>query len=251
MSQGLRACAVALMSLVMSLSASLHANAQPRARHDNVAASQTARLSIAGAPEGAELFIDAESRGVVGGEPFVVSAGSHSVRVVKPGYTEFNTVVTTRAYGHQTVEVTMLAATTHVRLVTSPPASVVYVDNVFIGETPLDFELNEGARRVRIAHPGFAELVREYDAVAGNHETWTIELVPLPVGPEHTTLETGDTTAAAPARKGWYEEPVVWIVTAGAVLAVAAAITAAVLLSKPSTERPSCGGDPGCVTLDL
>ena len=54
----------------------------------------TGTLLIEGDQPGAELFIDGEPMGILPVvEPLTLSAGEHTVRAVRPGFTEFSDIV--------------------------------------------------------------------------------------------------------------------------------------------------------------
>jgi hypothetical protein len=215
-------------------SAAGHAEAQRRRRrHHRRHAPTTATVTVQSTLTGAEVLIDEEIVGVTPLEgPVTVSPGSHTIRVRRPGYTEFTDVVRVRPGEHVDVPVDLMALSMVLTVRSDPDEARVFIDGTFRGSTPIELELIEGEHSIRITHPTHREVVRQVTAVAGRTDVVDVTLEPIP--PEEL---------AAAHTPEWYEEPIVWIaVGAGAVVAAVTIVLVAVLTQGGSQINDFCGG---------
>ncbi|GAB4205213.1 MAG: hypothetical protein OHK0013_20870 [Sandaracinaceae bacterium] len=215
------------------------ADAQRRRSRDTTAQRQPAtptRIVFDLLPDGAEVLVDEMSVGFGPLGPIDVSAGEHSVRVRLQGYSEYTDVVTVAAGEELHVPVDLIPLA-HVLSVESTPAGArLFVDERFAGETPTDVELVDGSHQLRLSLRGFEDVTRTIEAVAGQRDTWAVELVALP--------EQG------PAQ--WYEDPIVWIIAGASVVAVTVAIVAIVLAAQPAAPQLDqfCMPEGRCIRFD-
>jgi hypothetical protein len=190
------------------------------------------RLAITTSVEGAEVLVDEESVGFTPLEDAIeLAAGNHTIRVRRPGYTEFTDVVRIRAGETVDLPVDLMALAMVLTVRSTPEEARVFVDGTFRGTTPTEVELIEGEHSIRVTHPGHRETVRTITATPGETQALDLELEVIPaeeIAAAHTTE--------------WYEEPVVWIsVGAGAVVVAIAIVLVAVLTSGGSQLDEYCG----------
>ncbi|MCC7542529.1 MAG: PEGA domain-containing protein [Deltaproteobacteria bacterium] len=245
---------VALGLVAVSMAASTvvpDAHAQRRRRPRPAAATEpadgTGRLSIDSTTEGAEIFVDDESRGTTPmRRPLTLEPGEHTVRAVRPGYTEFSDVVRVRAGQTTRVEIELIPVTAPLRVESNVAGAQVFVDGRFVGTTPLDTELLEGRRVVRVRRGGYYTQTRRVRAVAGEPITLDLRLVELPPD-ENPYLRR------PPRPPSWYERPLVWVGVGAGALALAGGVALAVALAseEPSQGTEFCAGSPRCVTVDF
>lgn len=194
--------------------------------------------------EGAEVLVDEESIGFTPLEgPIPLSPGSHTVRVRRPGFTEFSEVVQIEAGQSLALPVELFPLSMVLTVRTEPDEARVFVDGRFRGTTPIELELDEGEHSIRITHPTHREVVRTVNAVAGTTQALDLALEALP--PEE--LGSGPPP--------WYEDPVLWIsVGAGVAVAAIAAIVLAVTLGGPDAMaqyQAFCGAAGEiCITVE-
>ncbi|AKF06896.1 PEGA domain-containing protein [Sandaracinus amylolyticus] len=200
-------------------------------------------LALQATQAGAEVFVDEQPVGTTPLDPITLAPGSHTVRVRMAGYTEFTDVVHVAAGQRTEVSVELFPLSQVLAVTTEPPGAHVYVDGDFMGDTPVEFDLLEGAHSLRVAHRGYADVVRQIEARAGTREELQLTLEALP--PEMLS-DTPDTTE-------WYEEPVTWIAIGGGAVAIAVAITviAVVTTSEQGSELQSfCELPGGCFRVE-
>ncbi|WP_236605557.1 PEGA domain-containing protein [Sandaracinus amylolyticus] len=192
---------------------------------------------------GAEVFVDEQPVGTTPLDPISLAPGSHTLRVRLAGYTEFTDVVHVAPGQRTEVSVELFPLSQVLSVTTEPPGAHVYIDGDFMGDAPVEFDLLEGAHSLRVAHRGYADVVRQIEARAGTREALQLTLEALP--PEMLS-DTPDTTE-------WYEEPVTWIAIGGGAVAIAVAITviAVVTTSEQGSELQTfCELPGGCFRVE-
>lgn len=211
---------VSAMVVVMAVTALATANdADAQRRRRRARRAEPATLVIQSTLQGAEVLVDEEVVGVTPLEPIELTPGSHTIRVRKPGYTEYTDVIRARAGQRIELPVDLMALSMVLTVRTDPEEARVFVDGTFRGTTPLEMELIEGERSIRITHPTHREVIRRIVALPGETQALDLTLEPLPA------TELGQTNPE------WFEDPFLWIgIGAGAaVVAIAIVVVAAVL----------------------
>src|SRR5690606_21510282 len=118
--------------------------------------------------------------------------------------TEFTDVVTARARQRIELPVDLLALSMVLTVRTEPDDARVFVDDTFRGTTPIELELIEGERPIRITHPNHREVIRQLVAIPGQTEALNRALELLPPSERARQPE-------------WFEDPLLWVgVGAGA-----------------------------------
>lgn len=232
----MRALLFSATVLVVLSTVALDAEAQRRRRP---AETGEGTLTIQSSQPDAEVLVDEEVVGVTPLDPLRLPAGSHTVRVRRPGFTEFSEVVTIRPGQNVQVMADLLALSMVLTVRTQPDEARVFVDGAFRGTTPIELELIEGEHSVRITHPTHREVIRSVTAVAGQTNLLDVELEPLPVG------ETG------PRPVQWYEEPAIWVGIGAGVAAIAVAVAIGIVLGQGGSQLQSfCPADADCLIVE-
>ena len=231
---------VALLVVVTStLALADPAHAQRRRR---VAPAQ-GTLVLETTQEGAEVFVDDQPVGATPLEPIELAPGTHTLRVRLPGHTEYTDVVQITPGQATQVPVDLIPLSQVLAVTTAPPGAHVYVDDDFMGETPVELDVLEGTRTLRIVLRGYREVIREIEARAGSREELQLELEALPA----------DALALGPDTTEWYEEPVTWIAIGGGAVALAVVIAVvAVVTSGSGTSQLDlfCMQEGGCIRVE-
>ena len=81
--------------------------------------------------EGAEVLIDEETVGFTPLDPQTLEPGQHTVRVRRPGYTEFDDVVEIEPGAEAVVDVPLIALAMIVTVRSEPDEARVFVDGTF------------------------------------------------------------------------------------------------------------------------
>ena len=204
---------------------------------------RTGSLRISGEHPGAEVFVDAELVGTLPLEPLALPVGEHSLRVSRPGFTEFTDVVFIAARRETVIEVDLMPVSMALTVETTPSGAQVFVDGRFSGAAPVEIDLLEGEHSLRVVATGYEDALRTVQARAGAAETERIELVALP--------EEVQLAAIGAEPPTWYERPWTWIAVGGAALVVAAVVVilVAVTADEPSELERFCGAAGGCVEI--
>lgn len=191
-------------------------------------------LVIESTLEGAEVLVDEETVGFTPIEPLRVAPGSHTIRVRRPGYTEFDDVVEVEPGGEVRVAPDLIALAMILTVRSTPDEARVFVDGSFRGNTPIELELTEGEHSLRVTAPRYHEQVRTIRAAPGTIDALDIELEAVPE------------ELLRPPVPEWYEEPVTWVIVGAAAAAVAVAIVVTAVLLQPSDPiNDYCGEDQG------
>jgi len=226
--------------LSMFLTAS-SVEAQRRRRRDPppvAAPSGPASIVLIGSAPGAEVLVDEAVVGILPLDvPLSVEAGTHTLRIRRAGYTEYTEVITLAPEESYDVFVDLMALSQVLEVETNPEGAHVFVDEIFLGDTPTEIELLDGTHRLRVSLPGFEEVSQDLAAVAGAREHLSFELVAIP-------LDDGEQ---------WYESPITWIAVGGGLVAIAiiAVVIAVVVGGNEGTQGSRfCAGlmNP-CITV--
>jgi hypothetical protein len=226
--------AVSVLVAGVVLGAAFDADAQRRRRRRRRIPPDTpGTLVIESTIENAEVLVDEETVGFTPlAEPIEVTPGSHTVRVRRPGYTEFTDVIEVEPGQELRLPVDMMALAMVLTVRSTPDMARVFVDGTFRGNTPIELELIEGEHSIRVTAPRYHEQIRTVQATAGTVDALDVELEALP----EEMLE--------PPAPEWYEEPITWVVVGAAAAAVAVAVVVTAVLLQPSDAlNDYCGED--------
>ncbi len=202
----------------------------------------TGRLIVLCQQEGAQVFVDEQQVGTVPLEPQSLGAGEHTVRVTRPGYTEFTDVVTIRPRADTQIEVELMAVSGVVHVTSVPDGAQVFVDGRFQGQTPAELELPDGEHSIRVRRQGYQEAIRTVRSAAGHQAEVEVRLEEL--SPED------DPSHIYADPKAWYERPWTWLAIGGGTVAVAVTIVAIVVAtSGPTSYEQHCGSPSQCITV--
>jgi hypothetical protein len=118
---------------------------------------------------------------------------------------------------------------------TTPVGARLFVDDRFAGETPTDVELIDGTHALRLSLRGYEDALRTIEAIAGQRDTWSVELVAVP--------------EQAPQ---WYEDPIVWIVAGASVVAITVLAVVIAVVAQPSASQLDqfCMPEGRCIRFD-
>lgn len=158
--------------------------------------------------DGADVYIDGD---LVGTTPLPrsvrVTPGERVVRVVKRGYADFyETIKIPRSRRTFTVTAGLIPVAGILLLESIPTGAGVTLDGVYLGDTPFDGDINEGAQTLLLVLPGYKNKELQIDVIGG--ETYELEIV-LDALPKVDPFYT----------KWWFWTGVV-AVTTGTVLAI-------------------------------
>lgn len=220
---------LSLLALLVALAFDVGQMALPSARADGAASTG---LTLRCNPAQADVFIDGEKSGQTPlPGPLALSAGEHTIRVSRPGYTPFIDVFRVKAGALTPLEVELIPISGVLRLTVENKAAHVFVDDKYVGDSPLESELTTGAHKVRVELAGHTPESFSVTAIAGQVIERTVTLQELPADQNPYARKP------APPPK-WYQKWWVWTAAAAGVAVVATAIIVPVVLSN----RDLCDG---------
>ncbi len=168
--------------------------------------------------EGAGIFIDGERVAAVPQKlPLVLPPGTHTIKVSKPGFSDYLDTFTLKKGQELVLELDLLARAGVLQITCNADDALVVVDQRQIGNTPFDGEIPDGHRVLEVRAPAHSTFRKELDVVAGETYRFDAQLVPMAGGGGG-----GDVP--------WYGH---WWVWTAAAVAVAGGVTAGVLVSRP------------------
>jgi hypothetical protein len=184
----------------------------------------TVRLAVSEA--GADVAVDGENVGVSPlASPFTVDAGSHTLRIQKPGFETIEQKIQVSGGNEATVAITFVALVPAGRLViSSDSAATVLVDAKPMARGRFDGRVTSGLHTVRVTEPGKVPYETQVELADGGVRTMQVTLVDAP-------------------------RPLVWPWVVGGAALVAGGIVGGYFLFKSREETQGPSGTLGSVTL--
>ena len=188
---------------------------------------QESTLEILSFTNGASVLVDGEEVATTPMiEPVFVSAGTHIVRVEKQGFLAFEEEVVFEGDDEVVLEVDLLPFGGIVRVVTSEPGAIVFVDGNEAGVTPFEGEIPIGERVFTVRRDLYEDWTHTQVIVAGEEYLLEAEMIALP--------DTGTVTIVTETTP-FYRE---WWFWSGAALVIGGGIATAILLSEDEEAAP-------------
>jgi hypothetical protein len=176
--------------------------------------------------DGAEVSVDGNKVGVTPLIPLPLSAGDHTIKVTKVGFSPFIDVFNINKKKETKLSVEPVPVAGVVKVTVNVEQAHVFVDGKFIGEAPLIAEVGVGARAIQVSKGGFKDYFQNVDAVAGQETSIEVALEELPMG-------LNPYKPPPPPPPKLYEKWWVWTAAAGALaVAVIVVVTPTVVLAN-------------------
>lgn len=186
----------------------------------------TTGLNLRCNPGQADVFIDGEKVGQTPlAGPLSLSAGEHTIRVSRPGFTPFIDVFRVKSGSLTALEVELIPFSGVLRVTAGGKTAHVYVDDKYVGDAPSESEHPAGSHTVRVELPGHTPETFTINSVAGQIVERSLSLSELP------SDQNPYARKPAPAQK-WYQKWWVWTIAAVGVSAVATAIIVPIVVSN-------------------
>jgi hypothetical protein len=132
-------------------------------------------------PDRASLFVDGVQMGL-SGNPVNLSPGKHTLRLVKPGYRDFETTIEVGADGQvPLIKMTLKSPTRGTLDITSEPSEAeVYLDGspTPAGKTPFEGKVAPGKVKVRVSKAGYQDREEEVEVNPGERSSRFYALPP-------------------------------------------------------------------------
>lgn len=190
-------------------------------------------LTVVCATPGAAIYVDGEQIAETPMDlPVPVTPGDHSIKITRLGFAPYIDVFSTKGKPSVKVEAELLPVAGVLHVKSDVPGSRVLIDGKYVGEAPLDLEVDVGARAVAVSKSCHKEFFKNVMAVAGQEQTVAAAL------PEDLTPD--GCRPPAPEVQKWYKKPWVWGVIAGAAVLAGGGAAAGAYLG---TRDPLGGAD--------
>jgi hypothetical protein len=201
--------------------------ATARKRHDE---GPLVSLTVACATTGASVLVDGELVGATPLDlPVPVAPGEHTLKVSKPGYAPFLDAFSTGGRTEVKIELELQPVSGVVHVKSDVAGARVMLDGRYVGEAPLDVDVEVGSHAVRLVKGGYREFERRVATVAGQEVELAAHLDELPP-------ELNPYRPAPPRKQRWYEKRWVWFAVAGGAVVAAGAATAGTILGGRSYD---------------
>jgi hypothetical protein len=131
----------------------------------------------------ADIIVDGKVYGRSPLPPIKLMKGTHTVKVIKPGHSEFLDVIKIEVGKKVTLEVELIPLTAPIKITSRPPGAIVLVDGQVVGTTPYEGEVDPGDRTIRLQLDGYDPAERIVELVAGGDYKVGFDLVKTKVVP--------------------------------------------------------------------
>jgi hypothetical protein len=144
-------------------------------------------IRISSTPSSSTVYVDNRQVGVTPATIGGLTTGQHQVMVTKPGYEDYNAMVTVANGTTTNLNVVLdqkqaaVPASGSIRIVSTPSSASVYLDNRLTGVTPETITgIAPGQHQLKILKPGYLGVTRSVSVT--DNQVATVNVV-LPVNP--------------------------------------------------------------------
>jgi hypothetical protein len=167
---------------------------------------------------GALVYVDGEQIAQTPMDlPVPVSPGDHSIKITRLGFAPYIDVFSTKGKTEVKVELELqpVAGVLHVK--SAIAGARVLIDGRYVGEAPLDVEVDVGPRAVQVSKSCYKDYFQNLMAVAGQDSAVEVNLDELPAA-------NNPCKPPPPEPQKWYKKGWVWGVVAVGVAAIAGGV---------------------------
>jgi hypothetical protein len=164
----------------------------------------TVKLAVSEA--GADVAVDGESIGVTPlAGPFTVDAGSHSLRVNKPGFETIEQKIEVAGGNEATVAITFVSLVPSAHLVVSSDSgATVFIDGRAMARGRFDGRVTSGVHGVQVTERGKRLYEAQVELADGATRTLQVTLVDIPSAPVWPWLVGGAVIVAGSVVGGYF-----------------------------------------------
>jgi len=132
------------------------------------------KLNVTSSPSNALVYINGSYQGRT---PLnlTLREGSYTVRVTADGYEDFSTSVSLDR--DRQVSATLYSKKARLAVETEPTNASVFVDNVYVGRSPLSIDLDAGRHTIRVEKSGYITDSKDVNLAAGTSSSTKITLI--------------------------------------------------------------------------
>jgi hypothetical protein len=130
---------------------------------------------------GADIYVEDKPIGKTPMEkPFEIPAGKYTIKVTKPGFSDYIDVVLVPPGDPTTIEVNLLATSGYLSVTSTVADTQVTIDGTFVGTAPYEGELLVGTHELRVTKLCFKDTIETINAVAGTEYKFDVKMEELP-----------------------------------------------------------------------
>ncbi|WP_052291833.1 PEGA domain-containing protein [Thermococcus gammatolerans] len=139
-----------------------------------------AHLTLNSTPSGVEIYVNGTYRGETP-VTLKLSPGTYTVKFIKDEYENYTMSVTLSAGEAKNISVTLNLAYGYLSIESSPSKAEVYVDDNYIGKTPIDqYKLSTGVHEVKVEKSNYNSLTKMVTLNSSEKTKLNVILTPLP-----------------------------------------------------------------------
>jgi len=162
--------------------------------------SVTTSVTITSNPSQADVFIDENKIGITPVEGYQIKTGTHTILLKKEGYQDFTEVIEVKegdklSKSYPLVKISQPQTTitsVPVSITSNPTAAKVYIDNTYIGDTPINnYKLSTGTRTLKVTKDGYNDYTQTFTLASSDTSKAIPVVLTKKEEPKSTTPKTG------------------------------------------------------------
>lgn len=189
--------------------------------------------------DGAQVFIDGELLGETPLPKQQISVGEHSIKITKIGYTDYMDVIQILKGKTTTVEAELIPVSSYLKLKGNVKGARVFIDDTYIGNLPIDYELKPGEHTIVVKKLGYYDHTEKVTVTPGETKEIVINLEAMPMDERNPLYHP------PPPPPKWYEKWWVWTAIGGGAVVLGGVITGIVIATSGGPPETPCGGNYG------
>jgi hypothetical protein len=140
-----------------------------------------ASISITSVPDGADVFLNNQKKGITPFSLNNVDPGAYNLTVIKDGYVPYTETITIAKGGSVQRDLVLQKATTFLMITSTPSGCNVYLNDALKGTTPYsEANLAPGTYSLRLEATGYLQFSTSLQIEQGKTEKYDFSLVKLP-----------------------------------------------------------------------
>jgi len=151
-------------------------------------------IDITSTPSGASIYLDGSNKGVTPKTISGVSAGSHTIKITKSGYEDYNKKVTVTAGETASISVDLVKQTGSIYVTSIPSGADIYLDGSNKGTTPKTIsKVSAGSHTIKVTAGGYEDYLKRVTVTAGETASVSVDLVKQTGSIDVTSIPSGAT----------------------------------------------------------
>jgi len=135
-------------------------------------------LSVNSTPSGASVYLNGTFIGFTPIVNYKVLPGRYKLGLLKDGFLPYSKTLNVTGNNSISLNITLTSEKGHMSIFSNPPSASVYIDNKFIGVTPLRISLSPGIHELLISKKGYIPSKEEIEIKSGDDLVIKRTLIP-------------------------------------------------------------------------